>query len=121
MVKPVPKANAAADFEVPARLFAVLSDPTRLAILFLLQQQPRHVSDIVQHSGLKQPNVSKHLAMMYDAGLLARQRDGNQIRYSIREPLVFELCDLVCCKLRKDAEFQVTRLRQMFGNERKRG
>jgi DNA-binding transcriptional ArsR family regulator len=101
------------EFEAVGRLFAVLADPTRLMILHTLKQQPGYVHELCQRTGLKQANVSKHLAMMYDAGLVSRQRDGNQIRYSIGDEMVFDMCDLVCQKLHRAAESQARLLRRV--------
>ena len=103
------------DFEAVAHLFAVLADPTRLLILHLLKQQSGYVSEIVERSGLKQSNLSKHLSLMYDAGLVSRERNGNQIRYSIGDALVFDLCHLVCHKLHREAESQAHLLRKVVG------
>jgi len=102
-------------FEAVSRLFTVLADPTRLMILYLLKQEPSYVQDIVDKAGLKQPNVSKHLAMLYDSGLVGRERNGNQIRYSIIDPLVFDLCALVCQKLQREAESHAKVMRKMVG------
>lgn len=96
--------------EAVARLFAVLAEPTRLAILQELKGGPRSVSELVGRLGAKQANVSKQLGILHAAGLLARERDGNLVRYSIAEPMIFELCELVCGKLRRDAERQLEAL-----------
>ncbi len=103
------------DFQAIADLFTVLADPTRLVILHLLKRKSAIVSEIVEITGLKQPNVSKHLAMLHDAGLVSRQRTGNQIRYGIGDPLVFELCALVCDKLRRQTESQAKSLSRLTG------
>ena len=63
-------------FQAVGRLFGVLSDPTRLAILHLLKAGPANVSELVDKTGLKQANVSKQLGVMFDAGLLSRERMG---------------------------------------------
>jgi DNA-binding transcriptional ArsR family regulator len=102
-------------FEAVARLFDVLADPTRLSILYLLKQRPCYVQEIVDSTGLKQSNVSKHLAVLYDAGLVARERNGNQIRCSIRDSVIFDLCDLVCDKLRREAESHAQMMRRVAG------
>jgi len=102
-------------FEAVADLFAVLADSSRLTILYLLKQGPAFVSQVVQKTGLKQSNVSKHLSVLYDAGLLGRERSGNQIRYFVADPLVFELCTLVCQKLHRDAASQAQVLRKVAG------
>ena len=99
-------------FESVANLFAVLADPTRLSVLHLLEQKPAYVLQIVQELGLKQSNVSKHLSLMYDAGLVKRERNGNQILYSIGDELAFKLCTLVCQKLHRDARTQERRFRK---------
>lgn len=94
-------------FQAVGRLFGVLSDPSRLTILHLLKAGPANVSELVERTGLKQANVSKQLGLMYDVGLLSREREGNQVYYAIREVLIFQLCDLVCQKLQRDAQSQM--------------
>jgi ArsR family transcriptional regulator len=96
-----------ASLEAVSRLFAVLAEPTRLAILQSLKAAPRAVSELVEELDAKQANISKQLGILYGAGLLARERDGNVVRYSIAEPMIFDLCELVCGKLRRDAERQL--------------
>jgi DNA-binding transcriptional ArsR family regulator len=87
-----------------ADLFSVLSEPTRLRILQMLQNGPATVGQIVAELDLKQANASKQLSVLHQAGVLAREKDGNQVRYSIRMPLVFDLCALVCGGLRDEAQ-----------------
>jgi ArsR family transcriptional regulator len=93
-----------------AALFGVLAEPTRLSILQELGAGPRTVSELVELLGARQANVSKQLGILYSAGLLARERDGNLVRYSIGDPMVFDLCELVCGKLRRDAQRQLASL-----------
>lgn len=102
--------------EAVARLFRVLAEPTRLAVLQELQGGPLSVGELVESLGAKQANASKQLGILFDAGLLNREREGNVVRYSIREPMIFELCELVCGKLRRDAERQLA----AFGGKAKR-
>jgi DNA-binding transcriptional ArsR family regulator len=98
--------------ETVARLFGVLSEPTRLEILQMLRHGPLSVSELVAELDAKQANVSKQLGILYSAGLLARKRDGNLVLYSIAEPMIFQLCDLVRGKIRRDAERQLAALGQ---------
>ena len=86
-----------------AKLFGLLSEPARLQILQSLQAGPATVTELTDRTGLKQANLSKHLSMLYDAGLLSREKDGVFVRYQIAESLVFDLCRLVCGKLHRDA------------------
>lgn len=86
-----------------ARLFAVLSECSRLALLQELRAGPLTVNELAAACGLKQANVSKQLAILRDHHLVKRERDGTSICYEIADPLVFSLCDLVCGKMKQDA------------------
>ena len=87
-----------------AGLFAVLAEPTRLRILQFLQAGPATVTKIVERLGMKQANVSKQLGVLHQAGVVGREKQGLSVRYSIRMPIVFDLCDLVCGRLLEEAE-----------------
>jgi DNA-binding transcriptional ArsR family regulator len=93
-----------AQLRAVADLFAVLSETTRLSILQHLQAGPAAVGEIVDALGMKQANVSKQLGILQQAGVVARQQDGNRAIYSIALPLVFELCGLVCGRLAEQAQ-----------------
>src|SRR5688572_4763455 len=88
-----------AQLQAVAELFAVLSEPSRLRILQMLQDGPASVGQIVESLGIKQANASKQLGILHQAGVLAREKAGNSAIYSIRMPLVFDLCGLVCNSL----------------------
>jgi ArsR family transcriptional regulator len=85
--------------QLVAARFKVLSDPMRLRILQFLEGGETSVSALAEAVESTQPNVSKHLKIMQDAGLLARRQDGNTVYYSIEDPTVFDLCDVVCSSL----------------------
>lgn len=85
--------------QLVAARFKVLSDPMRLRILQLLEEGETSVSALAEAVESTQPNVSKHLKTMQDAGLLARRQEGNTVFYSIADPTVFDLCDVVCSSL----------------------
>lgn len=87
-----------------AAFFKVFAEPTRLSILHFLRSGPAPVNDIVSALPTSQANVSKQLKMLYDADLLNREQRGNQVFYSISEDLVFELCEIVCEKLNRQAK-----------------
>lgn len=93
----------AQQIEAVARFLAVLGEPSRLRIISSLMAQPMTVGGIVAATGLKQANVSKQLALLFDAGLVARQREGVSIRYQIAVPLLYDLCALVCDSTRQIA------------------
>lgn len=84
-----------------AARFKVLSDPMRLRILQTLEPGEQSVTAITEAVASTQPNVSKHLRTLQDAGLLARRQEGNTVFYSIADPSVFELCEVVCGSLQE--------------------
>jgi DNA-binding transcriptional ArsR family regulator len=95
---------APAQVEAVAGLFGVLAEPSRLRILQMLHDQGASVGEIVERLKMKQANVSKQLGILFNAGVLGREKQGNVVRYSIRMPLVLELCDLMCERLKQEAE-----------------
>jgi len=82
-----------------AARFKTLGDPGRLAILAVLQEGEKSVSEIVDATGRSQPNVSQHVAGLARAGFVARRREGNRIFYRVIDPCVSEICDAVCQSL----------------------
>jgi DNA-binding transcriptional ArsR family regulator len=98
------KALSAQQLDAVARLFSVLSEPSRLALLQALQGGPLSVSELIEGCGMKQANVSKHLAVLHDHRLVKRERDGVTVRYEIADPVIFSLCNLVCGKMERDAK-----------------
>ena len=93
--------------EMVAARFRAMGEPLRLRILQALEGGERSVTALTQLLGSTQPNVSKHLKVLHDAGLLRRRPRGNVALYSISDPMVFELCEMVCSRLRDRLEAQV--------------
>lgn len=88
--------------EMVAARFKVLSEPVRIQILQSLYDQRGSVGEITRAVGSTQPNVSKHLKILQDAGLVTRKPEGNTVYYSIADESVFALCDVVCSSLKDD-------------------
>jgi DNA-binding transcriptional ArsR family regulator len=93
-----------AQLEAVARLFVVLSEPSRLVLLQALHGGPLTVGELVEVSGMKQANVSKHLGVLHDHHLVKREREGISVRYEIADPMIFSLCNLVCGKMERDTK-----------------
>ena len=85
--------------EVIAGRFKVLAEPARLRILHALQAGELTVTRLIEKTGYGQANVSKHLALLAAAGMVGRRKEGPNVYYSITDPVVFEVCDLVCNRL----------------------
>ncbi len=79
-----------------AERFKVLSEPMRLKLLYALMDGEKTVSELVQETGGLQANVSKHLGVLLDAGVVGRRKQGLNAYYRIADKTVYELCDLVC-------------------------
>ena len=92
-----PVAVPAGLVEEVARRFALLSDPTRLRILgVLLEHDNITVTELAGAVGEAAPNVSQHLSRLLAADVVGRRRDGRTVRYSVADPTIRPLCDLVC-------------------------
>jgi DNA-binding transcriptional ArsR family regulator len=84
--------------------FQALSEPTRLQILNLLRQQERSVGELAQLCGYTSANISRHLALLTQHGLVARESRGNSAIYTIADESVYTLCDLVCGNIARQFE-----------------
>ncbi len=96
--------------EMVAARFRAMGEPLRLRILHELEQCERTVSALTESVGSTQPNVSKHLRILQDSGLVKRRQEGNSAFYSIADEMVFELCEMICSRLRDRLEAQVEML-----------
>jgi DNA-binding transcriptional ArsR family regulator len=85
--------------QLVARRFRALADPTRLRILNQLMQGEHGVGELADATGLEQPNVSRHLAVLRQEGVVARRAEGNRARYRIVDATVVGLCEVVCDRL----------------------
>ena len=81
--------------------FRLLSEPLRLQILNRLQSGETSVSQLAREIGTSQPNVSKHLRLLIEGGLVARRQEGTSVFVRVADPSVFELCHVVCGGIEK--------------------
>lgn len=96
-----------------ADYFKVLSEVSRLQILNCLRSGAKSVTEIVKATGLSQANTSRHLKALMQAGMVSRQVQGVSVYYQIGDPLIFELCDLVCDRLAAHLVEQTKQLEQL--------
>jgi DNA-binding transcriptional ArsR family regulator len=85
--------------ELIARRFRALGDPLRIRLLDQLRDGEETVNGLADRLGAGQQNVSKHLAVLADAGMVARRKDGTHVYYRIADEGVFALCEQVCGSL----------------------
>jgi DNA-binding transcriptional ArsR family regulator len=89
--------------ELIAGRFRVLAEPMRIKLLDRLRDGAATVLDLQDAVGASQQNVSKHLGVLLTAGIVSRTKVGTSSVYAIADPAVFELCELVCGRLRSQA------------------
>lgn len=82
-------------FNQVAHYFGLLSDPTRLRILSVLCLEERSVNEVVERVGLTQANTSRHLNILYRAGVVDRRREGTSILYRVVDPNFVDICRTV--------------------------
>jgi|SRR5581483_4083131 len=97
--------------ELIARRFRALGDPLRVRILDQLRDGEQTVTALAERLGAGQQNVSKHLAVLADAGMLARRKEGTHAYYCIADEGVFDLCEQICGSLQS----QLSTLAAMIG------
>jgi DNA-binding transcriptional ArsR family regulator len=85
--------------ELIARRFRVIGEPMRIKLLDRLREDEATVNQLAEDLGASQQNVSKHLAVLADTGILGRRKDGNRVYYRIVDGGVLGLCEQVCGSL----------------------
>lgn len=99
MAKKLPLSDAA--LELVARRFAAMGEPMRLRLIQSLIAGEKNVTALVAETGGTQANISRHLQTLTQAHILTRRKAGLQVFYSIADPTIYKLCDLVCGSLEK--------------------
>lgn len=94
-----------------ARRFAVLAEPMRLRLLHALVGGEMHVNALVEATGGTQANTSRHLQTLAEAGVVKRRKEGLLVYYSVADPTIFDLCELVCGSLEKQHALRATLFR----------
>lgn len=96
-------ASAEYSFQLISRRLKAIADPSRLAILHILCEGEQNVSELVRITGLTQANVSKHLRILREEGLVSFRRDHRRIFYDLASELPNEICSIVCQSLEEHA------------------
>ncbi|HWL53268.1 MAG TPA: metalloregulator ArsR/SmtB family transcription factor [Chthoniobacteraceae bacterium] len=99
-----------AQLDEVAKLFSILAEASRLRLLKALMAGPMTVTELVEATGMKQGNVSKHLGVLHGVRFVAREKAGNFARYSIADPRLHTLCQLMCERVEEDARATLEKL-----------
>ena len=108
MVRYIPTNAMSLPHPIPDDLIELISyrlraiaEPMRIKLLDRLRDGEACVGELVDAAGASQQNVSKHLHVLLDAGIVGKRKDGNRTYYRIVDQGVFSLCDQVCGTLQR--------------------
>ncbi len=86
--------------QLEADFCAALSDPTRIFILYALNERSQNVTELTNELGLPQPTISRHLKVLRERGLVSTERQGTVITYSLADPRIVQAMDLLRSAMR---------------------
>jgi DNA-binding transcriptional ArsR family regulator len=79
-----------------ARRFRAIGEPLRIRLLDALRDGELTVNELAERVGGGQQNVSKHLAVLADAGIVSRRKEGTRVHYRVADPGIYAVCEQVC-------------------------
>lgn len=82
--------------ELIARRFHAIGEPMRIRLLDRLRDGEATVGELSVALSASQQNISKHLAVLAEVGILGRRKEGNHVYYRVVDEGVFALCEAVC-------------------------
>jgi DNA-binding transcriptional ArsR family regulator len=90
--------------ELIARRFRLLGEPMRIKLLDRLRAGETTVQELATEVGTTQQNISKHLGVLADAGVVARRKQGNFVYYRVVDDGIWQLCNDVCGSVERQLE-----------------
>lgn len=103
-----------------AEIFQALAHPTRIAILDLLREGELTVGSFVERLNLEQANLSQHLAILRAKQMVTTRKAGNQVFYSVRDPLIWKILDLMLRYFQKQVGESMAMLEEMEKTEERK-
>jgi DNA-binding transcriptional ArsR family regulator len=98
-----------------ANIFQALAHPTRIAIVELLRNGELPAGEIVERLGLEQANASQHFAVLRSKHIVTNRKEGNQVFYSVRDPLLIEVLDIMRRYFQLHVEEAMSMLQEIKG------
>jgi DNA-binding transcriptional ArsR family regulator len=96
--------------QLEANFCAALSDPTRILILYALNEQPLNVTELTNELGVPQPTTSRHLKVLRERGLVSTRRHGTVITYQLTDQRIIQALDLLRSVMRTRLTLQANLL-----------
>jgi ArsR family transcriptional regulator len=100
--------------ELEANLCFAFVDPTRILILYALNEQPHNVTELTTELGIPQSKTSRHLKVLRDHGLVRTTRQGVTITYELADERLIEALDLLRAVLRDQISYQANMVSEMW-------
>jgi DNA-binding transcriptional ArsR family regulator len=101
-----------------ASIFQALSHPTRIAIVEQLREGELSAGEIIERLGLEQANASQHFAVLRAKNIVINRKEGNQVFYSVRDPLLIEVLDILRRYFQAHIEEAMSMLKEMEQTQR---
>ncbi len=98
--------------ELKSDIFEALAHPNRIRILDFLRQGPRCNCEIAPELGMEQSNLSRHLKILVQAGILFSWKDGLRVNFKVVDARTFRLLDIVTSLARRDVEKRAEALQE---------
>lgn len=99
--------------QLEADLCFALADPTRILILYALDEQPHNVTEITLELDITQPTASRHLKILRDRGLVHTERNGTTITYHLTDRRLIEALDILRSVLRDRLAHRASLMEEM--------
>ena len=96
-----------------ANIFQALAHPTRIAIVEILRDGELPAGAIIERLGLEQANASQHFSILRAKQIVNSRKEGNQVFYSVRDPLLIEVLDIMRRYFQAHVEEAVSMLQQI--------
>ena len=101
-----------------ANIFQALAHPTRIAIIEVLREGELPAGAIIERLGLEQANASQHLSILRTKQIVSNRKEGNQVFYSVRHPLLIEVLDIMRRYFQAHVEEAMSTLKEIDRSER---
>jgi len=103
-----------------ANIFQALAHPTRIAIVEVLRDGEVAAGAIIERLGLEQANASQHLSILRAKQIVSSRKEGNQVFYSVRDPLLIEVLDIMRRYFQAHVEEALSMLKEIDRSDRER-
>ncbi|PKN90920.1 MAG: transcriptional regulator [Chloroflexi bacterium HGW-Chloroflexi-6] len=103
--------------QLEADLCFALADPTRILMLYALDEHPRNVTELTQELNITQPTASRHLKILRDRGLVQPNRQGVVIQYELNDRRLIQALDLLRSVLRDRLAYRANLMEEINETE----